>query len=355
MSHDIVRRVLPQYCWNTAVSCLACLSDSLQLDQSFEHVAGLSGEAFRLPLFANAAPGAWQHSVSWPQAAQHWLESLGIDGEICWTDAAGSGIDNWLERQRPRITETLARGLPVMYWDNLAWGLILAEDADTYEVSGIPDCQVPEELRMVSGIAGRCFTARGHGDAGAFRVSRDSLRPRYESDVLLIHPAGRLPLDPAYQLSRALHRAADELAGNVAWPRMYDARGLKLAPQFGTAAMERLASELRSGDIRLDGLIISVQTMFEMRRAAQRWVGDVAGNAPDDLQPRLKQAAEFLRRIVADLRPLALQFSPPADPRQQLKPELLGSVANALYEIRRTEETLTRLLRGIAGDAGVFS
>lgn len=347
--------VLPVHCWNTAVSCLACLADSLSLDLPFEHVAGLSGEAFRLPLFANTAPGSWQHSVSWPHAALNWMESLGIDAEICWTDSAAASADNWLSRQRTLISETLGSGLPVMYWDNLAWAVILAEDADSYLVSGIPALHIPDGLPHAEALRRRSFGVEGHGPDGAFRIPREELRPLFEGDQLFIHPRGLAASDPEYRLAMALARAANELGGVVNWPRLVDSSGQRLSPLFGTAAMERLAMELKGGEPGLDGLISSMQTLLEMRRAALRWLSDLVAETEGELQPRLKQAAEFMRRIVAGLRPVAADFALPADPRTQLRKELLERNANALYEVRRTEETLTRLLRGISGDFGVFS
>src|SRR5690606_13804973 len=111
---------------------------------------------------------------------------------------------------------------------------------------------------------------------------------------------------------------------------------------FGTAAMERLAVELKSAEPSLEGLIGSMQTLLEMRRAGLRWLSDLAAETEGELQPRLKQSAEFMRRIVSGLRPIAADFALPADPRTQLKRELLERNAHALYEVRRTEETLTR-------------
>lgn len=353
MPEPAAEGILPVHCRNTAVSCLSCLAAAFHLDLPFEHVAGLTGEAFRLPLFELAAPGSWTRSTGLPQAALHWCEMLGIDAEICWSEAAAQSAPAWLDRQRGMISDTLATGLPVMYWDNLAFGLILAEDARGYQVSGIPELHIPAGLESAGPLRQRSFGPQGNPE-GSFLLPPEGLRPLYEGELLFIHPRGRISLDPDYQLSQALRRAAEELGGLVCWPRQLDSAGQRLQPLYGTRALERLEQELRGGELSLPGLIEALQNLLEMRRAGLRWLADVAAGAENDLQPRLKQAAEFMRRIVAGIRPLADDFSPPFDPLRHQRRELLTRTAEQLYEIRRTEETLTRLLRGIAGDFGVF-
>jgi hypothetical protein len=344
-----------EYRCNTAVSCLAGLSFSLELDLSFEQVAGMTGEAFRCPLFANAALGAWQHSVSWPHSAMAWLDALGIDAVVSWCDSRAGYFDNWLARQQRHIDETLASGLPVMYWDSLAFGLIYAADGDSYTVSGIPLLHLPPELQNTGSLPQRCFAKERSGLEHSFEIGRRELAPLFEGEALFIHPQGLVRTEPEYQLAKALRRAGEELAGQVSWPRMADGSGHRLAPLFGTAAMLRLENELKSGEVQLHGLILHLQSLHEMRRCAHGWLHGLAASAPSEFQSSLKQAAEFERRIVELLRPVAGQFSLPAEPLKQMKPEALRSAAAALYEVRRTEETLARLLLGLAGDLGVFA
>ena len=345
---------LPEYRFNTAVSCLCCLTEAFGLDLSFEQVAGMTGEAFRCPLFARAAPGSWRHSVSWPHSTLAWLDALGIDAEIAWQDTSAAGFDSWLDRQRLRISNTLQSGLPVLYWDSLAFGMIYAEDGDGYTVSGIPELHLPPGLPNAGRLPLRCFGKNQPQGERSFAISRNELAPLFEGEMLFIMPMGLVQAEPEYRLARALSRAADELGGRVSWPRMANGGSQRLEPLFGTAALQRLESELKSADVNLYGLIMALQTLLEMRRAAHGWLRQLAAVGPEDSRSGLLQAAEFMRRIVETLRPVAAQFSLPADPLQQLKKEYLSGAAAELYEIRRTEETLTRLLRGISGNLGTF-
>lgn len=355
MSRQAENPPLPEYRFNTAVSCLASLAASLELELGFEQIAGMTGEAFRCPLFGSALPGSWVHSVSWPHAALSWTDALGIDAEIAWCDTAASGFDNWLASQRLRISETLASGLPVMYWDSLAFGMIYADDGNGYTVSGIPELHLPPDLQNAAGILSRCFSKSLPETERSFSIARSELAPLFEGEALFIYPVGLVHADPEFRLARALRRAGDELGGQVAWPHMADSSGHRLDPLFGTLALARLEKELKNGEVNLHGLIMALQTLYEMRRSAHGWLRQCAEAAPADYGQSLLQAAEFMRRIVETLRPVAGLYCLPADTLKQMKRESLNSAATAIYEVRRTEETLTRLLRGIAGDLGVFA
>lgn len=342
--------LLPRYCHNTAVSCLTCLCDVLQLDLPFSHVAGFSGEAFRFPAFAGCAPGAWQHSQGWPQAALYWLELLGMDAQLEWMDNSLSLADGWAARQYLLVSDTLSRGLPVMYWDSLGWSLVLGADDAGYLSSGLPDSCRPDGTEDSAFTGVNFFGREGHGEDGAFRIGRDALCSLQSAESLFIYPLGRLPLDRGYRLGLALQRAADELAGRVGWPRLLDSLGNRLEPLFGAPAMERLATELRDDSFSLEGLSQYLSTTLEMRRAGQLWLRDMAGSSGPGIRPRLEQAAEFTRRVVEALRPFESSFSKELDPRSRRSEANRRKAVDVLYEIRRTEETLSRLLRGIATD-----
>lgn len=346
--------LLPEIRYNTHLACLQRLADAAQRGLDLPEVAGLTGLAFRTALATHATPASLYHSWAREPGLRRCLDALGLDGEISAHDTRLDSFEAWILRQQAACRETLRRGFPVLYWDNLAYALIVGGDADGFWVSGVP-AQVVHPL-WLEHPDGREFCTRLIPPAAAAEERRayplppSGLAPVLDHDALFVHVCGVSEWDSEYALKRSLLLAARELAGHVEYPRVLDDAQQVFAAQFGTAALNRWREEIREQVVHPFGMLLNVQALAEARRLGYLYLKRLPERLPYQLRGRLQQVCEFFERIVAHWRPAQQAFAPPLNESEQMTRAKLEACREALYQVQQTEQTAGRLLAGIAAE-----
>jgi len=343
--------LMPEARWNTHIACLTRLCDAAGRGPDLIDVAGLTGLAFRTSLARRVSPAGQYLAWAWEPSFRLWLDVLGLDADVAAHRAGRPTYDSWLQRQHERIADTLARGFPVLWWDNVGFALILGEEDGGYLVSGLPSqvvhpfwLTVPE----TAGLAARLRDPRSRQPQSVFRVERDDLTSAVEPEALLVYVHGVGRFDPERARARSIALACAELGGRVAYPRLRGDLGREYEPQFGTEALTRWREELKDGRVHPFGMIQALQSLGEARRLGAEYLGRLADRAEPDREPALRQAAHFFKQIGDYLRPLLRVFDMPLDPDSQMTRARWESGREALYQMQQTEGTAARLLASLA-------
>lgn len=346
--------LLPEARWNTHIACLTRLCDAAGRGLDLTDVAGLTGLAFRTVLARHASPAGQYLSWAWEPSFRRWLDSLGLDADVAAHHAGRPTYDNWLQRQHGRIADTLARGFPVLYWDNVGFALILGEADGGYLVSGVPSQIVHpfwHKMPETAGLAARLRGARSREPQQPFRVERGELTSVVEPEALFVfvNGVGRFDQDAAYRAS--IGRACTELTGRIEYPRLSGDLKRVYEPQFGSEALTRWRDELKAGRVHPFGMIQAAQSLGEARRLAAEYLGRLASRAAPVEQAPLKQAAHFFEQLGGYLRPVLASFDMPLDPDTQMTRAHWEACREALYQVQQTERTAARLLASVGSDA----
>jgi class 3 adenylate cyclase len=338
----------PELCWNTHLACMERLAGAVSQPHDLVDVAGLTGLAFRNAWCQHTGPQALYFSWAWVESFREWFELLGLDVDIAIHNSEHLGFSNWLQRQVMDINSVIGRGLPVMFWDSLGFNIIAGRQGGTY-LTGKVD---PGRLHPIwhTHPGARPLIDRWDSEDPLVPVGLAGLQPRLEPDALfvMLHGVTRYNIVDAAYLS--LYAAVRELEGVIAYPRHKDDILHRTRPQYGQDAYRRLMAELKEGNVDHFGLVQGVQSTYELRLLAWKYLKRVASRVEPQYEPRILQAAEFMHRICKRWQSVAPQLNVPLDPTTQLAPRLLGECAAACYDISRTEDTLARLIRSIVTD-----
>jgi hypothetical protein len=345
--------LMPPPCWNTHIACLKRLCDAAGHGLELADIAGITGVGFRTALCREVTPPGLYHTWSWAECFRHWLDALGLDAEIASHRTDLSTFDPWLQRQHERIGETLARGFPVLHWDNLGFGLILGADADGYWLSGIPAKTVHPlwlEQRDAQELLTRLMEPGAHGGAEPKHAPRESIAPVLDQDAMFVYVHGTARFNAERAMQDGLYAAWAELTGHLEFPRMMDGIAIDYAPRYGTAALARWCEELKIGRVHPFGQILAVQSQAEARRWAAQYLRRVLPLVDDSLRPRLEQVLLFMERVVAHWRAAQGLYDAPLNEKEQMLQSRWDACREALYQVLQTEGTAARLLGAIVSE-----
>jgi hypothetical protein len=345
--------LMPRPCWNTHVACLQRLCDAAGLGLDLIDVAGITGLAFRTALCTQVTPASLYHTWSWSACFRVWLDLLGLDADIAEHNTALRGYDAWAGRQQEQIRATLARGFPVLYWDNLGFALILGVEGDGYLVSGVPAFTVHplwREQPEAAEFLARVIDPADRESLAPKLAVADCFTPTLDDGALLVYVHGVAPFRQRQALLEGLLAAWRELSGMVEHPRVKDTAQAVYAPQFGTAALKRWDDELRDGSIHPFGQIMAVQALAEARRWAWQYLKRVSELVEPKHQETLGQVAEFLRRVTDYWRQVQGIYNVPLDEKAQLREVNRQLCRDVIYQVQQTEETARRLLGSVVSE-----
>jgi hypothetical protein len=339
---------LPEPLWHSHLACLERLAAACTRGIDLVDCAGLTGLAFRTALCRQVTPTGLHHSWTWAPQFTRWLDCLGLDADVAAQQPSHRGFDGWLSRQRLAISASLERGLPVLFWDNAAFALILGESAEGYVVSGIPAKLLHPLWQEQEQARAACQRAFAGPEREPFAVEREALTPALDDNALFIIPAGLSRFNEEQAAMESLYWAYCEMTGLVEYPRRLDDLENVYEPQFGTAALERWRDELQDKLIHPFGQIIAVQALNESRRLAVAYLKRLPERLPASARSRVEQAAGILARVIEYLRPVTSQYDLPLNPDDQLRQARRDACREALYQVEQTERTVARLLGSVA-------
>jgi hypothetical protein len=341
---------MPEARWNTHIACLARLCDAAGRGLDLIDVAGLTGLAFRTSLARQVSPAGQYLGWAWEPSFRQWLDILGLDADVAAHRAGRPTYDSWLQRQHGRIADTLARGFPVLWWDNVGFALILGEEDGGYLVSGLPS-QVVHPFWLTApetaGLAARLRDPRSREPESPCRVERAELTSVVEREALFVYVHGVGSFDPQQAYLSSLALICAELAGRIAYPRLRGDRGRECEPQFGTEALTRWREDLKGGRVHPFGMIQALQALGEARRLGAEYLSRLADRADPDREPALAKAAHFFTQIGDYLRPSLRHFDMPLNAEQQMTRGHWEASREALYQVQQTEGTAARLLASL--------
>jgi hypothetical protein len=339
---------LPELMWHSHLACLDHAANACARGLDLIDTAGLTGIAFRTALCRQATPVGLHHSWTWAPQFTRWLDCLGLDADVAVQHPSHRGFESWLARQRLAISVSLERGLPVIFWDNVAFAAIVGEDSEQYFVSGVPARLVHplwREQPQAQTVCQRSFDTR---ERKPFAIPRTGLAPVLDDNALFITPAGLSRLDLEQAALESVYWAYYELTGLVEYPRRLDDLDNVYEPLFGTTALERWRGELADKLVHPFGQIVAVQALYEARRLAVAYLKRLPDRLPNSARSRIEQAAGIMARIIEYLRPITGQYDLPLDPDNQLRQSRRDACREALYQVEQTERTVARLLASIA-------
>jgi hypothetical protein len=288
--------LIPEVRWNTHLACLQRLCEAAQRGLDLVEVAGLTGLAFRTALCSRATPASLYHTWSREPYFRQWLDALGLDAEVAAHDASLQSFDAWLARQPAAIAASLTKGFPVLYWDNLAYGLVLGAGDGEFLVSGIPAQGVHplwQGHAAATGLLRRLLDQHNPHSLEPKAVAPDQLSPVLDTDALFVYVQGLAGFEAEQAAARSLQVAASELTGHIVYPRVLDDASHLQAAQYGTAALGRWREEMKDGAVHAFGMILNVQALAEARKLGWQYLRRLPERLPASCTARLEQAAEF--------------------------------------------------------------
>ena len=343
--------LMPEVRWNTHLACLQRLCEAAQRGLDLVEVAGLTGLAFRTALCTRATPASLYHTWAREPYFRQWLDALGLDAEVSCHDASLPSFDAWMARQPAAVAAALEHGFPVLYWDNLAYGLVLGASDGEFYISGIP-AQVVHPLwqghAAAGGLLSRLLEQHNAATLEAKAVAQEQLSPVLDNDALFVYVHGLGGFDAELAAARSLQVAAGELSGRLVYPRILDNASNVQAAEFGTAALARWREEMKDGSVHAFGMILNVQALAEARRLGWQYLKRLPERLPASCTARLQQACEFFERIVTHWRDAQAVFDVPLNVDTQMTRAGLEKCREAIYQVMQTEQTAGRLLAGIA-------
>lgn len=339
---------MPEPLWHSHLACLDRLAASCARGLDLTDIAGLTGIAFRTALCRQTTPTGLHHSWAWAPQFTRWLDCIGIDADVSVQQPSHRSFVGWQARQHAAFHRSIERGLPAMYWDNVAFALIVGEDHEHYLVSGVPEQLLHplwHEQTQASALCQRTYTRQGREP---FVVPRTSIAPTLDDNALAIVLEGPSLFDAEQAALESVYWAYCELSGLVEYPRKLDDLELAYEPQFGSPAIVRWMDELQDKLVHPFGQIVAVQALYEARWHAVRYLKRLPERLPAASRGRVEQAAGILARVIEYLRPITGMFGLPLDPDNQLRQGRRDACREALYQVEQTERTVARLLGGVA-------